>query len=312
MAQKNGKIRVAVLMGGPSSEYEISLKSGQMVMKGLDKKRYSAKAIRISKKGKWPIIPSELKKQFDVVFIVIHGEYGEDGTVQKILNRYNIPFTGSGTKASQIGIDKVRSSVLFDEKGLNVPDFAVVGGAKKFMFNFPVVVKPADRGSSVGVSIVRDIRELPVAIKEAEKYSKRVMVQKFIRGRELTCGVLEMDGKPKALPPTEIIPKGGRFFDYKAKYTAGATHEITPARLTADELGRIQEAAVKAHKIVGASGMSRSDFMMDEEGRFYILEINTIPGMTETSLLPQAAKADGLSFAELLDRIILAALRKKV
>ncbi len=307
--EKKSRIRVAVLMGGPSSEHDISLKSGRMVIGGLDKKQYSVKPIKISKRGKWPIIPSELKKQFDVVFIAMHGEYGEDGTVQKILSRYNIPFTGSGTKASRIGIDKVRSSVLFEENGLSVPDFAVVGGAKKFLFNFPVVVKPADRGSSVGVSIVRDLRELPVAIKTAEKYSKRVMVQKFIKGRELTCGVLEIDGKTKALPPTEIIPKGGKFFDYKAKYTAGATHEITPARLTADQLQAIQVAAVKAHKIIGASGMSRSDFMMSEDGKFYILEINTIPGLTETSLLPQEAKAEGISFPDLLGTIIQSALR---
>lgn len=309
MPKQNNKIRVAVLMGGPSSEHEISIKSGMMVMAGLDRKKYQPRAVRISRKGKWPIIPSEIKKQFDVVFIAMHGEYGEDGTVQRILSKYNIPFTGSGTRASQIGIDKIKSSVLFEEKGLNVPEFAVVGGAKKFMFNFPVVVKPTDRGSSVGVSIVRDIRELPAALKEAEKYSKRIMVQKFIKGRELTCGVLEIGGKVQALPPTEIIPKGGKFFDYKAKYTAGATHEITPARLTREELKRLQEAAVRAHKIIGCRGMSRSDFMLSEDGTPYILEINTIPGLTDTSLLPQQAKAYGLNFSELLDAIIQSAIR---
>ncbi len=307
--RQNSKIRVAVLMGGPSSEHDISLKSGRMVLAHLDRKQYAPKAVRISRKGKWPIIPSELKKKFDVVFVAMHGEYGEDGTVQRILSKYNIPFTGSGTKASQIGIDKVRSSVLFEERGLAVPDFAVMGGAKKFMFDFPIVVKPADRGSSVGVSIVRDIRELPAALKEAEKFSTRVMVQKFIRGRELTCGVLEINGKPQALPPTEIITKGSAFFDYRAKYTAGATHEITPARLTGDEVRNVQEQAVKAHKIIGARGMSRSDFILGDDGRVYILEINTIPGMTKTSLLPQQAKAEGISFPELLDRIIQAALR---
>ena len=307
--KKNNKIRVAVLMGGPSAEHEISLKSGRMVARGLDRKKYSVKTVKISKRGKWPIIPSEIKKQFDVVFIAMHGEYGEDGTVQRIFSKYNIPFTGSGTKASQIGIDKVKASVLFEEKGLAVPDFAVMGGAKKFMFDFPIVVKPADRGSSVGVSIVRDIRELPAALKEAEKYSKRVMVQKFIKGRELTCGVLEIDGRPKALPPTEIIPKGAKFFDYKAKYTAGATHEITPARLTPEQRSAIQEAAVKAHKVVGAKGMSRSDFMLSEDNTPYILEINTIPGLTQTSLLPQQAKAEGIGFPELLGLIIRAALR---
>ncbi len=298
-------------MGGPSAEYEISLRTGRMVLKHLDRKKYWAKGVRISKKGKWPIIPTEIKKQFDVAFIAMHGEYGEDGTVQKILTKYKIPFTGSGAMASQSGMDKVKSARLFVDKGLSVPEFSVIGGVNKLMFNFPVVVKPVDRGSSVGVSIVRTLQDLPAALKLAQKYSKRIMVQKFIKGRELSCGVLEIDGKARALPPTEIIPKGGKFFDYKAKYTAGASHEITPARLTREATKEAQEAALKAHKAIGAKGYSRTDMILGEGGEVYVLEINTLPGLTEGSLLPQQAKAEGVGFSELLDVIIKSALNIK-
>lgn len=309
MTSHIARIRVAVLMGGPSAEHEISLKSGRMVLANLDKKKYWARGVRITKKGKWPIIPTELKKKFDVVFIAMHGEYGEDGQVQTILGKYRIPYTASGVRASQIGMDKIKSSRLFEEAGLSVPEFAVVGGVKKQMFHFPVVVKPVNRGSSVGVSIVRTIQELPAALKLAQKHSQRVMVQKFIKGRELTCGILEINGKPQALPPTEIIPKIGKFFDYRAKYTAGGSHEITPARLTGRQFKETQTIAIKAHKIIGARGLSRTDMILGEDGRIYVLEINTIPGLTEISLLPQEAKADGIEFAELLDLIIQAALR---
>lgn len=315
MKNNVAKIRVAVLMGGPSAEHEISIKSGRMVLTNLDKKKYWAKPVKISRKGKWPIIPSELKKKFDVAFIAMHGEYGEDGQVQMILGKYHIPFTGSGVRASQLGMDKIKSARIFEEVGLNIPEFAVVGGVKKFMFNFPVVVKPIDRGSSVGVSIVRDIRELPGALESAGKYSKRVMVQKFIKGRELTCGVLEAHGKVRALPPTEIIPRSGTFFDYRAKYTAGESRELTPARLTREQLREVQKAAIKAHRAIGARGFSRTDMILADPsaggGKLYVLEINTIPGLTETSLLPQQAKADGVTFPELLDAILDAALRNK-
>lgn len=309
MLKKTSKIRVAVLMGGPSAEHEISLKSGRMVLANLDRKKYWARGVRITKKGKWPVIPTELKKKFDVVFIAMHGEYGEDGKVQTILGKYRIPYTGSGARASQIGMDKIKSSRLFEEAGLSVPEFAVVGGVRKLMFNFPVVVKPADRGSSVGVSVVRNIQELPAALRLAQQHSRKLMVQKFIKGRELTCGVLDINGQPQALPPTEIIPKGGKFFDYKAKYTAGGSNEITPARLTREQTVEIQGIAVKAHKAIGARGMSRTDFILDEDDKAYVLEINTIPGLTETSLLPQEAKAEGISFPALLDLIIRAALK---
>ncbi len=326
--QTNKKLRIAVLMGGPSAEHEVSLRTGRMILENLDKQKYFAKGIKISKKAEWPISPAEIKKGFDLVFIAMHGEYGEDGTVQKILDKYKIRYTGSGAKASALGMDKAKSSAVFKKAGLKAPDFSLIHVGPKFNFKleigYPAVVKPNDRGSSVGISIVESFSGLLPAIKKASEYSRDIMIQKYIKGREFTCGVLEFNGKPKPFLPTEIIPRSSRFFDYDAKYTSGASREITPPRLPNSQIRKIQEIAVKAHKAIGARGFSRTDMIMEsrsqsdrgssiESGQsnaqhrtsnIYVLEINTIPGMTETSLLPQAAKAGGISFPKLLDLII--------
>ena len=306
---KDNKIRVAVLMGGPSAEHDISLKTGKMVLENLDKEKYSAKSVKISKTAKWQILPAKIKKDFDLAFIAMHGEYGEDGTVQKILDKNKIPYIGSGVKASALGMDKAKSSLLFKKAGLYVAPFDLIHVGKNFKnfklsVDLPVVVKPNDRGSSVGISIVEKFTDLVNAIAKAAEFSPNVMIQKYIKGREFTCGVLDISGKTKPFLPTEIIPRSSRFFDYKAKYIIGGSQEITPPRLPQKDIKRIQQIAVRAHRAIGARGFSRTDAIMDEKNKFYVLEINTIPGMTETSLLPQAAKAGGISFAKLLDLII--------
>jgi len=299
MAMK--KIRIAVLMGGPSAEHEVSLKSGRMVLKFLDKKKYEVKPIVISKAGRWPIRLSKLKKIFDVAFIAMHGEYGEDGTIQSILEKYKIPYTGSDAKASRLGIDKTKALKLFKKAGLNIPARTEEP---------PLVVKPADRGSSVGASVVLDIKKLPSAIKLAKKFSNKILIERYIKGRELTCGVIEITRQARhkrliALPPTEIIPKDSDFFDYCVKYTMGAAEEITPPKnLSKQLIKKIQAAALKAHQAINARGLSRSDFILDKNNKLFILEINTIPGLTKTSLLPQQAKAAGINFPKLLDIII--------
>lgn len=313
LSPKKNKLRIAVLMGGPSAEHDVSLRTGRMILENLNKERYFARGITIDKKAHWPITPAKIKKNFDLALIAMHGEYGEDGTVQKILEKHKIPYAGSGVKASQLGMDKARSAIFFKKSALNVPDFIVLrdgSGFKSFKFSldYPVVVKPNDRGSSVGVSIVENFQDLSDAIKLATDYSPNVMIQKYIRGREFTCGVLEIRGDLKPFLPTEIIPRSSKFFDYGAKYISGASQEITPPRLPKDKIRKIQQIALKAHKAIGARGFSRTDMILGKDGRFYILEINTIPGMTETSLLPQAAKAGGISFPKLLDLIIEAAL----
>ena len=294
------KLRVAVLMGGPSAEHDVSLKSGAMVAENFDPKKYAVQKVVIERNGRWPISLSFLKKRCDAAFIVMHGEYGEDGTIQEILEKAKIKFTGSGSKASRLGMDKLASSAIFKKSGLRVP-----GDAQ----SLPLVVKPADRGSSVGVSIVKSVRELPEAVTLALKYSNSLLLQEFIHGRELTCGVVEVGNEVRALPPTEIISKASEFFDFKAKYVAGASREITPAELSPQKTKEVQNAALLAHKAIGAKGLSRTDMIMDNAGRIYVLEINTIPGMTKTSLLPQQAKAAGISFPKLLDLIVESAVK---
>lgn len=302
LAANAHKLRIAVLMGGPSAEHEVSLNSGAMVLKNLDQKKYIATPIVIGKNGAWPVKPETLKR-YDLAFIAMHGEYGEDGTVQALLERLGIPFTGSDANASRLGMDKIAAAEAFKKAGLKIPLTINLGRVKKF----PIVIKPADRGSSVGVSIVKNHSELERAIANAKKFSLNVVAQQFISGREFTCGVLEMNNEPTALPPTEIVVKRGIFFDFDAKYTQNATEEITPPNnLPQAKIKALKHAALAAHKAIGARGISRTDMIMDKRGKIYVLEINTIPGMTETSLVPQEARALGLSPTKLLDNIIAA------
>jgi len=219
---------------------------------------------------------------------------------------------GSGVVSSAMAMDKEISNILYETNGLRVPRYVVIDGNSKKKdpdIDFPIVVKPVNGGSSVGVSIVRSKKELTKAVSHARKEDDRVMLQEYIKGGEFSCGVLEgRNGEPFALPPTEIIPQTSSFFDYRAKYKVGGSLEITPARLPGAKIKKLQDLALKAHKILGCRGMSRSDFMF-KGSKFYILETNTIPGMTETSLLPQAAKAAGIEFPAFLDLMIYVGLR---
>lgn len=287
-------------MGGPSAEHEISLRTGRMVLEHLDKNKYQARGIVISESGHWPTSIASIKRSFDLAFIAMHGEYGEDGQVQELLERAGIKFTGSGAAASRLGMDKAASGALFQNAGLKIPPRAD---------KVPLVIKPSDRGSSVGVSIVKKNYEIAPAVLLAAKYSANIICQKYIQGREFTCGILETNSKAKALPPTEIIPKTN-FFDYKAKYTSGASREITPPELSVSKIKEIQRTALAAHRAIGARGLSRTDVIMDKKGVFYVLEINTLPGLTKTSLLPQEAAALGIEFPRLLEIIIENALRR--
>lgn len=338
-----------VLMGGPSSEYEVSLTTAKNIIQALDPKKYLVKPALITKQGKWLLAPSfenpgllenkpTDKKNLvalkspqdidnsvgrpDVVFIAMHGTYGEDGRVQAIFDLLDLPYTGSGVLASALGMDKHLSLLIFKEAGLIIPDFTAIDRGKKTdnkfilrtaeRLSFPLVVKPANHGSSVGVNIVTNKNKLIKNGQEAFKYSNKIILQKFIKGRELTCGILEIKGKITPLPPTEIIPKLGSFYDYKSKYVEGGSrHIIPPKEISPKVIKKIQEASVLAHKIIGCSGMSRSDFILGEDDKLYILEINTIPGMTHTSLLPEEAKVAGISFPKFLDLIISNALYKK-
>lgn len=321
------KIRLAVLFGGPSSEHEVSIKSGRAVIDSADKETYEAEGVFISRSGEWEKAPADIKKDSDCVFVALHGTYGEDGTVQRVLDDYGIAYTGSDALASAIGMNKFLSLRLFQDSGLNVPRTLLIHKNEwekhhtseyRHIFHhlsFPIVVKPNNQGSSVGVSIVRDKSELERALKEAFHFSKEIIAQEFISGREVTCGVLDHGFPESAFPllPTEIVPKVSHFFDYRAKYESGGSLEITPPRgLSEHVIQKIRKTALAAHEIIGARGFSRTDMMLDAEGVLFVLEINTIPGLTSGSLIPKAALAMGITFTKLVDIIVNAALRGKV
>lgn len=327
-----GKVKVLVLMGGPSEEHEVSLATGEGILKNLNPRKYRSIPVVITKERRWllpqrdqkllssktvSVLPEkkaleELRKEMrpDIIFVALHGKYGEDGTVQGLLESAGIPYTGSGILASALGMDKPRASAIFSQVGLRVPEFFVVRaqsrnfGMRAKKLGWPLVVKPSNHGSSVGVSIVKEKKELNAALENSFKHSSEAIIQKFVKGREFTCGVLERGGKIFPLPVTEILPKAGAFYDYRSKYASGGSQHIVGPRMPKHITKKIQDAACLAHQSIGCSGMSRSDFILADDGTLHILEINTIPGMTPTSLLPEAAKAAGINFSELLDIII--------
>lgn len=343
----NRKLNVVVLMGGPSAEHEVSLATGRAILHNLDYAKYRVKPLPITREGKWLLgagyfetLPSgdpveaaaaggagtralavsdeqasrELKRNRpDVAVLALHGEYGEDGRVQGLLEMAKIPYTGSGVLASALAMDKAKTLTVLKAEGLTVPAYELVDPAVPTdqvhtRFALPVVVKPNDRGSSVGVMIAKKPADLREAIEHARQYSERVMVQEYVVGVEVSAGVLDDgQGEVQALPPTEVRPKRADFWDYDAKYTPGASEEITPPNLPNAIIKRIKETAVRVHTAVGCSGVSRTDMILRHDGKLVVLEINTLPGMTETSVIPQQAKSAGISFPELLDRLIRAA-----
>lgn len=330
------KINVAILMGGPSAEHEVSLHTGEQILAHLDSTKYIATPAIISKKGEWFMgrtdnkqaklsradVLSAIAKNTDIAFIALHGAFGEDGTVQGLLESFDIPYTGSGVLASALGMDKPRSLLVLRDNGFTVPPFCVLletdtpASSKKKLaeirtFGFQFVVKPSDHGSSIGVSIVRKLSDMLSAIALAKKYSSNIIVQKFIQGREVTCGVIEKGKHVVALPPVEIVPRKSKFYDYRAKYAdGGSDHFIPPRNMAPKTIRMIQDTAHRAHDVIGCSGMSRTDFILGDDGNLHILEINTIPGMTSTSLLPQSAAAMGITFPKLLDMLIQNGLKK--
>ncbi len=336
-------------MGGPSSEHEVSLSTGQNVIENLDKTKYQPIAVKISKASKWfldgkPTNQADALRGQDFVFNALHGTFGEDGKIQAILEHAGVKYTGSGIAGSAIAMDKFHSREIFKLAGLNVPKTLKLKKGENYIarasffvnkiVKLPVVVKPCSNGSSVGVRIVDDIGQLEKAVTAAFKVDKFVLLEEFIRGRELTCGVLDpvrsslaevqrtrdqvasetsngMDYfEGGALPVTEIIPiKNHKFFNYEAKYKTGHSNEITPAPLDEVLTKKAQDIAVRAHQVLGCSGYSRTDMILKQgNGTIYVLETNTLPGLTNNSLLPKAARAAGLTFPELLDRIISSSL----
>jgi D-alanine-D-alanine ligase len=307
------KITVALLSGGISSERDVSIKSGNEVYKALNKEKYEV--IRYDPKTDLGKIVADHSK-IDIALIIMHGKYGEDGTIQGLLDLLGIPYQGSGVLASAVAIDKLISKKLYASEGLEVPPYMVVNqndyhSAQQSIrqLGLPVVLKPLTGGSSIGMDIVFSESDLSVALENAFQYDSQVILESYIRGVEVTCGVLG-NQKLAPLPIIEIIPgKDYRFFDYEAKYKPGATEEICPARMDSRLAKKVEECAIKAHRVLNCRGCSRTDMIIDN-GTIYVLETNTIPGMTPTSLLPKAANAAGYTFGQFLDRLIELGMQK--
>ncbi len=313
------KLKVAVLMGGPSREHKVSIKSGENVAVHLDKNKYETKRILIDKNGDWQISPAQLKKHADLAFIALHGAYGEDGFVQDILEREGIPYTGSGVMPSALGMNKFLSLRHFRDGGLNTPqtylfaksdwqiDKDIILDSIRYYVGFPAVLKPNCDGSSFGVSIILNLDDATDALNGIFFTGKEAIAQPYVQGREMTCAVIDhgSQGSEFALLPTEIIPKKNNFFDYNSKYETGGAEEITPPpNLTESFTKELRKTAISAHRLIGARSFSRTDMILDKNGNVFVLEINTIPGLTEQSLLPKAALASGLTFSKILDKII--------
>lgn len=296
--------RVAVLMGGPSAEREVSLKSGRMVCEALAPTGMTVLPVEVQ--GTEFTLPAAV----DVVFIAMHGTFGEDGQLQQILEDKGIPYTGSDAGASARAFDKALAKECFAASGVPTPEYAVLNGSLDGFeeLRWPLVVKPSRQGSSVGISIVRDRVALQRAVEAAHQFDTHVLVEEFVRGRELTVGILGQ----RPLPVIEISTDHA-FFDYAAKYTAGAAREEVPAPLDAMMTARAQLFALRAHECLGCRDFSRVDLMLNEEaGQLFVLEVNTIPGMTPTSLLPKAAQAAGMNMTDLCSRMIEMALARQV
>jgi D-alanine-D-alanine ligase len=294
------KRNITVLLGGPSAEREVSLRSGTGV----------AAALRSLGHGVTEVDPKDgsftLPKKTDVVFLALHGTYGEDGTVQEELEKLGVPYTGCDVESSRIAFDKVLTKMRCLDAGVPTAKFLVVDSDKTpwpMGWQPPLVVKPVRQGSSVGLQFVERVSEWSAALRESLRYDSQLLVEERILGRETTVGILG----DRALPVVEVRPKAGAY-DYRNKYTAGCTEYFCPAEFGPAETRRIQAAALGAFRAVGARDYARVDVMIRADGGPVVLEVNTLPGMTETSLLPKAAAAAGISYAELCQRMIEMAL----
>lgn len=291
--------KIAVLMGGPGSERDVSLATGRGVSKAL--RSLGVEVVDVDVHDEHFALP----KDVDLAFITIHGTFGEDGQLQKILEERSVPYTGDGVEPSRAAFDKILSKEKFREHNVVTPEWEVVEVGQRPTISVPLVVKPARQGSTVGVVIVKNASELDSAMAEAGKYDQKLLIEKFVSGRELTIGVLG----DQALPILEIIPKGG-FYDFNNKYPflnpqgGGGAEHVCPAKIDPNKTKQIQEQALHAFRALGLVVYGRVDVLLPDSGEPFVLEVNTIPGMTEASLLPEAAAAAGINYVDLCARII--------
>jgi len=300
---KNSKLNITVFMGGPSAEREVSLRSGAQVAEALRSLGHTVRELD-PEKPDW-----QLPNPTDVVFLALHGTYGEDGTVQKRLEELGAPYTGCDPEASRIGFDKYLTKERCIAAGVPTARYTLVDSASASWpmgWNPPVVLKPARQGSSVGLQFVERVSDWPQALAEALRYDTQVLMEEKISGRECTVGILA----DEPLPIVEVRPKTG-IYDYKTKYTSGTTEYYCPAPFDEATTARTQSAAIKAFKAIGGRDYSRVDVIVQADGEPIVLEVNTLPGMTETSLLPKAAEVAGISYAQLCQRMVDLALARR-
>lgn len=305
--------KIAILYGGLSTERAVSLNSGAAVYAALQSKPFDVALIDVDRN----LVQKLQEFQPDVALIALHGKYGEDGCVQGLLELLGIPYTGPGVMASSVAMNKITTKKILAFEGIPTPDFMIFKGSRQDIPRFvaeigpkltpPLVIKAASQGSSIGVYFAFTDEEVPAAMEECLRYGNEILVEQFVQGREMTVSVLGND-EPTALAILEITSATG-VYDYHAKYTAGASRHFVP-ELPAEVEDTIRDLAIRSYQAVGCSGLSRVDFLLSENGQSYVLEINTSPGMTATSLFPDAARASGIEFPELLEKLINLALEK--
>ncbi len=298
--------KIGVLMGGLSSERDISIRTGSLVAAALTRKGYITATIDVGRD-----LPQRLlNERIEVAFIALHGKYGEDGCVQGLLEVMGIPYTGSGVSASAVCMDKLLTKEILEQHAIATPKFSVLRkdeAGNPPSVRYPVVVKPLREGSTIGIHVVSGRKDLSSAMDNAFQYGDTILLEEYIAGREVTAGIIG----DKPLPLIEIVPQGG-FYDFNTKTTSGMAEYIVPAKLPSAVSRNMQDTALKAHKALGCRYVSRVDFRVDPAGQPYILEVNTIPGMTDTSLLPKAAGEAGISYDDLVEMILSSALTEKI
>ncbi len=309
--------RVAVLKGGRSLERQVSLRSGARVQDALERLGHEVLAIDVGPE----LVAQLMAGRPDVAFVALHGRDGEDGTVQELLEVMGIPYTGSGVSACISAADKVLAKHAMRDNGIPTPDFyafnetafGALGAAQALpaieeRLEFPIVVKPARQGSALGIKFARTPADVPAALVAAFSYDRKVLLERHVQGRELAVSILDEGGVPVALPIVEALPEEEDFYDFEARYEIGRTRFVCPAQLEEGIAVQARQIALNSYRLLGCAGFARVDLMLDRaQNSLYVLEANTIPGLTETSLLPQAAEAAGITFDELIGRILAAA-----
>lgn len=308
-------MKIAVLYGGTSGEREVSISSGKGIIKALEANGHEVIGIDFNPEQLDQIINLDV----DLVFIGLHGKLGEDGKLQGLLDMLHIPYVGSGVLASALAMDKSKAKKLFAQNGIPTADsmtYSVQDNhdrdtlIKQILnhFELPFVVKPNQEGSTLGLTIVKQEDELLKALEEAFKHDDDIIVEEYIKGREVTVAVLGEKGNEKALPVIEIVPKN-EYYDYESKYSPGGSEHIVPARISEELTKKLQDYSVRAHQLLGCEVYSRVDFIINDDGKPYILEVNTLPGMTPTSLFPDAARAIGMTYEEMIEKFVQLSLK---